>query len=77
MVVREGARVAGIGLVVGMAAALGLTRLMGALLFEVEPTDAPTYAVVGLGLLGVAVVASWVPARRAAATDPARALRAE
>jgi predicted permease len=77
MVVREGARVAGIGLVVGMAAALGLTRLMGALLFEVEPTDAPTYAVVGLGLFGVALVASWVPARRAASTDPARALRAE
>ena len=77
MVVREGARVAGIGLAVGMATALGLTRLMGALLFEVEPTDAPTYVVVGLGLLGVALVASWVPARRAASTDPARALRAE
>jgi putative ABC transport system permease protein len=69
--------VAGIGLAVGMATALGLTRLMGALLFEVEPTDAPTYVVVGLGLLGVALVASWVPARRAASTDPARALRAE
>jgi putative ABC transport system permease protein len=62
MVVREGARVAGIGLAVGMAGALGLTRLMGALLFEVEPTDAATYAVVGLGLLGVALLASWVPA---------------
>jgi len=77
MVVREGARVAGIGLGVGMAAAVGLTRLMGALLFEVEPTDVPTYAVVGLVLLAVALVASWVPARRAASTDPAGALRAE
>jgi len=77
MVVRDGARLAGIGLAVGMGAALGLTRLMGALLFEVEPTDPPTYAVVGLGLLGVALVASWLPARRAASTDPARALRAD
>jgi ABC-type lipoprotein release transport system permease subunit len=77
MVVREGARVAGSGLAVGMGAAVGLTRLMGALLFEVEPTDPPTYAVVGLGLLGVALVASWVPAQRAASTDPAGALRAE
>ncbi len=77
MVVREGARVAGIGLAAGMAAALGLTRLMGALLFDVEPTDPVTYAVVGLGLLGVALLAAWVPARRAASTDPAGALRAE
>jgi predicted permease len=77
MVVWEGARVAGIGLAVGMAAALGFARLMGALLFDVEPTDPLIYVVVGLGLLGVALVASWVPARRAAATDPAGALRAE
>jgi predicted permease len=77
MVVREGAWVAGIGMAVGMGAALGLTRLMGALLFEVEPTDPSTYAVVGLGLLGVALVASWVPARRAASTDPAGAIRAD
>lgn len=77
MVVWEGARLAGLGLAAGMAIALGLTRLMGALLFEVEPTDPLTYAAVGLGLLGVALVASWVPARRAASTDPAGALRAE
>jgi predicted permease len=77
MVVGEGVRVAGVGLGVGLVAALGLTRLMGALLFDVEPADPVTYAVVGLGLLAVALVASWVPARRAASTDPARALRAE
>ena len=65
------------GLAVGMAAAFGLTRLMVALLFHVEPTDPITYAVVGLGLFGVALLAAWVPARRAASTDPARALRAE
>jgi predicted permease len=77
MVVWEGARVAGVGLAVGVAAALGFARLMGALLFDVEPTDPFTYAVVGLGLFGVALLAAWVPARRAASTDPARALRAE
>jgi predicted permease len=77
MVVRGGAQVAGAGLAVGMAAAFGLTRLMVALLFDVEPTDPFTYAVVGLGLFGVALLAAWVPARRAASTDPAWALRAE
>jgi putative ABC transport system permease protein len=77
MVAREGTQVAGVGMAVGMVAAFGLTRLMAALLFEVEPTDPLTYAAVGLGLLGVALVASWVPARRAASTDPAGALRAE
>jgi predicted permease len=77
MVVRGGAQVAGVGLAVGMAAAFGLTRLMVALLFDVEPTDPVTYAVVGLGLFGVALLAAWVPAQRAASTDPARALRAE
>jgi putative ABC transport system permease protein len=77
MVVRGGAQVAGVGLAVGMAAAFGLTRLMVALLFDVEPTDPFTYAVVGVGLFGAALLAAWVPARRAASTDPARALRAE
>ena len=77
MVVRGGAQVAGVGLAVGMAAAFGLTRLMVTLLFDVEPTDPFTYAVVGLGLFGVALLAAWVPAQRAASTDPARALRAE
>ncbi len=77
MVAREGAQVAGVGLAMGMVVAFGLSRLMAALLFDVEPTDPLTYAAVGLGLLGVALVASWVPARRAASTDPAGALRAE
>jgi len=77
MVAREGAQVAGVGMAVGMVAAFGLSRLMAALLFDVEPTDPLTYAAVGLGLLGVALVASWVPAQRAASTDPAGALRAE
>jgi len=77
MVVKQGATVAGIGLGVGFAAALGLTRLMEALLFEVSPTDPPTFGVVLALLFVVSIFASWIPARRAAAVDPAIALRAE
>jgi predicted permease len=77
MIVKQGATVAGIGLGVGFAAALGLTRLMEALLFEVSPTDPPTFGVVLALLFVVSILASWIPARRAAAVDPALALRAE
>ncbi len=77
MIVKQGATVAGIGLGVGFAAALGLTRLMEALLFEVSPTDPPTFGVVLALLFVVSIFASWIPARRAAAVDPAIALRAE
>jgi ABC-type antimicrobial peptide transport system permease subunit len=67
----------GIGLVVGLAAAVGLTRLMSALLFGVSPMDPGTYAAVA-GLLGaVALVASYLPARRASRVDPVHALRFE
>ena len=77
MVVRQGAIVAAVGLAVGFVAALGLTRLMEALLFEVSPTDPPTFGFVVVLLFVVSIVASWIPARRAAAVDPAIALRAE
>jgi len=77
MVVRQGAVVAGIGLGVGFGAAIGLTRLMEALLFEVSPTDPPTFGIVVALLFVVSIFASWIPARRAAAVDPAIALRAE
>ena len=77
MVVRQGAVVAGVGLAVGFVAALGLTRLLEALLFEVSPTDPPTFGLVVALLFVVSVVASWIPARRAASVDPAIALRAE
>ena len=77
MVVRQGAIVAGGGLAVGLVAALGLTRLMEALLFEVSPTDPPTFGLVVALLFVVSVIASWIPARRAASVDPAIALRAE
>lgn len=77
MVVRQAAGVVAIGLGAGLAAAAGLTRLMGGLLFGVRPLDLLTYATVTLAIAGVALLASWLPARRAARVDPVTALRAE
>jgi putative ABC transport system permease protein len=77
MVSRQGMVVAAVGIVVGLAGALGVTRVMAALLFGVSPTDPLTLVVAAASLFAVAVVAGWVPARRAAALDPARALWAE
>ncbi|HET9982547.1 MAG TPA: ABC transporter permease [Longimicrobiales bacterium] len=77
MVLRQSGAVVGIGLGIGLAAALALSRLMASLLFQVTATDALTYAAVTTFLLAVAAVASWVPARRAAALDPTAALRTE
>jgi ABC-type antimicrobial peptide transport system permease subunit len=77
MTMQQGATLAGAGLVIGLAAALALTRLLQSLLFETSPHDPGVYAVVAAGLLGVAVLACWLPARRAAKVDPVIALRAE
>jgi len=77
LVVRQGATPAAIGLVVGLGGALLLTRVLSKLLFGVGPRDPVSLAVVTFVLLGVAVAASYVPARRAARVDPAGALRAE
>jgi predicted permease len=77
LVIGEGLRLTGVGVVLGLAAALALTRALSALLFEVSATDPVTFAAVGLLLGAVAVVASYLPARRAARVDPLVALRAE
>jgi putative ABC transport system permease protein len=77
MIVREGMTVVFLGLAVGLLAAAGVTRLMQALLVGVEPIDAVSFAVAPAALLLVALVACAIPARRAAATDPAIALRSE
>jgi predicted permease len=77
MVVRQGLLISSIGVGVGLVAAFGLTRLMGALLFGVSATDALTFGVLAVFLLVVAVVACLIPARRAAGVHPVEALRYE
>ena len=77
LVVGHGAKLALTGVLVGILASLWLTRLMSDLLFGVAATDPLTFAAVALLLTFVALAASFIPARRAAAIDPARALRAE
>ncbi|MGH9885349.1 MAG: FtsX-like permease family protein, partial [bacterium] len=77
MVVGRGLRLAGLGIVVGLAVALVITRLMQGVLYGVTATDPLTYGVVALGLLVVAAIASWLPALRATRVDPLVALRAE
>ena len=77
MVVGEGMALAGVGLAVGLVAAFGATRLMSSLLFGVRAADPLTYGSVALLLAGVALLASWLPARRATGLDPARTLRQE
>jgi ABC-type lipoprotein release transport system permease subunit len=62
---------------VGLLAAFGLTRLMTSLLYGVDAVDLPTFGVVALTLGGVALLASWLPAHRAATLDPADTLRQE
>jgi predicted permease len=76
MVVRQGMILAGGGVVLGLGIAVGVTRLMSSVLFGVDPVDPGTFASVAIGLLLVAGVASYVPARRAARVDPVEALRA-
>jgi len=77
LVVTQGFRLSAIGVACGLVAAFGLTRLMKAMLVGVHTTDAATYAAMVLLFLLIAGLSSWLPARRAAALDPARALREE
>ncbi len=75
--VRYGLALAGAGTVTGLAAAAGLTRLMKSVLFGISPVDPLTYTAVPLVLVAATVLASYLPARRAAAVDPVETLRAE
>jgi predicted permease len=76
LVVREAALLAAAGVVVGLVVALWGTRMLGSLLYGVDATDPPTYVAVAALLGGIALAASYVPARRAARVDPMVALRA-
>jgi len=77
MFVRSALALTGIGVAIGLGAAAGLMQLMKSLLFGVSPIDPLTYTAVTVVLAAVAMVASYVPARRAAAVNPVEALRSE
>jgi hypothetical protein len=77
LVVRQGLVLAVSGVAAGLVAAVVATRLMASILFGVDPVDPLTYVTVSIVLLGVALLASYLPARRAARVDPMVALRAE
>ena len=75
--VRYGVTLAGLGVIIGLVGAAGATRLMSAILYDVQPVDPLTYAAVAAGLTFVAALASYLPARRASAVAPAESLAAE
>jgi predicted permease len=77
MFVRSALVLTGVGVAIGVIAAAGLTRFMKSLLFGISPMDPFTYALIPLILISSAALASYLPARRAAAVDPVEALRAE
>src|ERR1700736_4442901 len=77
LVLGQGVRLAGTGAAVGVAAALALTRLMRSLLFGVSPTDPAILSAVAVVIVAAALVAAFVPARRASSVDPLIVLRSE
>jgi putative ABC transport system permease protein len=77
LVVGRGIGLSALGILLGLIAAVPLTRLMQQLLFQVSPADGPSFAVVTAVLLAVAGAASYLPARRATRVDPMTALRQE
>lgn len=74
---RRGLVVVGVGMAIGLAGAAGFTRLMQSLLFGISPLDPITFTAMPLVLAAAAMAASYLPARRAVAVDPAETLRAE
>jgi ABC-type antimicrobial peptide transport system permease subunit len=77
LVIRGGLGLAAIGILIGLAGAYGISRFLGAVLYGVGPTDVVTFAGMAAILFVTAVLASWLPARRAASLDPVETLRAD
>jgi putative ABC transport system permease protein len=77
MVIKEGMSLALVGIAIGLAAGLALTRVMASLLFNVKATDPTTFAGISLLLVGVVFLAAYVPARRATKVDPIVTLKCE
>jgi putative ABC transport system permease protein len=75
--VRDGLVITALGLGVGLLGAIAATRLLRSMLYNVSPTDPISFLLTAASLLLVALVASWLPARRAARIDPAVALRGD
>jgi len=75
MILRQGLTMAGGGVVIGVAGALALSRLMASLVFHVSPLDPAVYATAALVMLGVAGIAAYLPSRRATSIDPRSALQ--
>jgi len=77
LVVGEGLRLSVAGMMLGLAGALAVTRVMASMLVGVEPTDPMTFAAIALLFVVIAAGASWLPARRASRLDPMEAIREE
>jgi putative ABC transport system permease protein len=77
MVLGRGLRIAGIGVGIGLVGALGLTRILAILLYDISPADPATFISVSVVLSAVAMLASYIPARRATKVDPLVALKYE
>jgi putative ABC transport system permease protein len=77
LIVGHGALLGGIGIVIGLGGAIGVTRFLRTILFGVSPFDPASFVGVSLGLTTIALIASYIPARRAAKVDPVEALRYE
>jgi putative ABC transport system permease protein len=76
-VLGRGLRLTGLGVALGLAGALASSRVLGSMLYGLTPLDAPTYGAMCALLIAAALLACWVPARRAANVDPVVALREE